>query len=548
MLKLRNIVATIGLVSSLSLFSQTSDNGFYLLKMGQLKAAKAVFTQKISQNSLDSRSHYGMGEYYLANNNIDSANANFNRGIVINKNDAYNYLGLAKLAFLKGDNVVATAKLDLARKNGKKDAVVFTEIAQILRAQKNRDTTEINKAIARAKEINSKTSSIYILLAEIAAEKNNFSQAANNYESAIYFDSTEFEAYIQYARILVSAQNAKSAINYLNILINKTPQCVVAYRELGEVLFNQGDYKGSALNYAKYIERAEYTPEEKERYAYALFFSKEYDKAKAIITELSDGKPDNYIMLRLLAYTHFEKLANSENARPDDYQPGIELFNKFFSKIPENKILVLDYIYAAKTFQRANQDSLAVFQYQKAYNRDTTKTEFIDEMAAAYSKYKAYDKAVEMIQKSFDRKKEPKAADYMKLATAYAGAGTTSNLTDTVYKRNCLVKADTLLGTVTSMSPKYFRAYFMRARVNVALDTDATKGLAKPHYEKSLEIMNLTPEKYKKEMIETYKYLGYYYFQKNEITKSKDYWQMILAIDPTDPQAIAVMEGFKQKS
>jgi tetratricopeptide (TPR) repeat protein len=538
-MKLRNFIVTFSLVCTFPLMAQTSDNGFYLLKMGQLNSAKAVFSKKIALNSLDAHSLYGLGEYYLKINNVDSATANYQRGIAVNKNDAYNYLGLAKIALLKNDNVNAAAKLDLARKYGKKDAVVFTEIARIYLSQKDRNQEEITKAIAKAKDINSKCSDIYLLMANIAAEKNNFSDAANQYESSIFFDSTEFEAYIGYSRILVSAQNSKNAINYLNALVRKTPECVIAYRELGDVLFDQGKYTESSENYSKYIAKAEYTPEEKERYAYSLFFSKEYDKAKEIIGELSNNNPDNYIMYRLLAYTHFQK---------EEFPSSVEMFNKLFSRIPENKVLTLDYEFFGKALEKTKADSLAAIQYQKAYTKDTTKSYLIDAMAGSYNRYKAYDKAIEMYTKSLQRKKNAQASDYLQLANVYATAGSALQApADSVVKKQYLVKADTLFGTVTSINPKYVRAFLMRARVNSALDPETTLGLAKPYYDKTLEIIVANPEKYKKEIIESYKYLGYYYFQKSDYVTSKSYWQKILEMDPSDPTAIDVMARFNKK-
>jgi tetratricopeptide (TPR) repeat protein len=538
-MKLRKFIAAFGLVCSMPLMAQTSDNGFYLLKMGQLKGAKEVFSKNIAQNSLDSRSFYGLGEYYLKLNNIDSADANFQKGITVNKSDAFNYIGLAKIAFLKKDNLAAAAKLDLARKYGKKDVTVFTEIARVYLAQEEKNQEEITKAIAKAKDINSRCSDIYLLLAKIAADKNDFSSAANQYESSIYFDSTEFEAYIGYSRILVAAQNSNSAVGYLNTLIRKSPECIIAYRELGDVLFNLGKYSESSQNYAKYIEKAEYLPEEKEQYAYSLFFSKEYDKAKEIIAQLSDNNPDNYIMLRLLAYTDFQQ---------EKYEDGVVMFNNFFSKIPENKILTLDYEFFAKTLEMAKMDSLAAIQYQNAYTKDSTKSYLLEAMAKCYSRAKVYGKAVEVNNKIFQLKKNPQAKDYYQLAYSYYAAGSALQATaDSAAKRVFLLKGDTLFGTVSSLSPKWHIPVLLRARTNSILDPETTKGLAKPYYDKTLEIITATPDKYKREIIEAYSYMGYYYFQKSDYTTSKSYWEKILVLDPTNAAAIQAMSVFNKK-
>ena len=67
--------------------------------------------------------------------------------------------------------------------------------------------------------------------------------------------------------------------------------------------------------------------------------------------------------------------------------------------------------------------------------------------------------------------------------------------------------------------------YFWRARVNAILDPNTELGLAKPYYEKVVEILEKTnTAERKKEMIEAYQYLGYYYYLKEDMTNSLIYF------------------------
>ena len=51
-----------------------------------------------------------------------------------------------------------------------------------------------------------------------------------------------------------------------------------------------------------------------------------------------------------------------------------------------------------------------------------------------------------------------------------------------------LIKADSLFKELSFQVPNSYVSYFWRARVNSMLDPETTKGLAKPYYEKVIEI------------------------------------------------------------
>ena len=104
-------------------------------------------------------------------------------------------------------------------------------------------------------------------------------------------------------------------------------------------------------------------------------------------------------------------------------------------------------------------------------------------------------------------------------------------------------------------------SYFWRARVNSMLDPETTKGLAKPYYEKVIEIGLVQPERYKRELIESYKYLGYYHYviadaittknngnpdlAKEEYGGAKSFFSKVLTLDAKDEVALKALESIK---
>jgi tetratricopeptide (TPR) repeat protein len=530
----------LAVIVGLNTFAQTKNDGFYQLRMKQMKSAKAYFDSKTAENPADAKILFGLGEYYMLKGNKDSALFYYQKGITTDKKNPYNYVGLAKIALSNGDNANATLNIEAAKKAGKKDANVFVELANMYLDSKDHNVNEAKNMLTTAKEINAKCSGIYYLLAKIALESNNASDAANQFESSIFFDSTYFESYFGVAKIYSSALNTNGAIDYLKGLVSKAPYCVLAYRELGELYFKIGKYSESKDAYKIYIEKAEYSSDEKERYAYALFFSKELDEAKRIIVELSNNDPENYIMLRLLAYTHCEK---------GEYEQSKDLFTQFFTKIPENKVLALDYEYYAKTLEKLSLDSLAGVQYEKGFAVDSTRGYLLDEAARVYTAGKVYDKAAYIYEKQFNKKDKSKLqnADYYKLGKAFYYAGSALlNSPDTLRKNEFLIKADTLFGTVYTLNPKSHLGLLWRARTNSCIDPGLKRGLAKPYYEKATQDFFIAdPVKYKNEIIESYTYLGYYYiYFHKDFPLSKSYWNKILELDPENIKAKEALQGF----
>jgi len=73
---------------------------------------------------------------------------------------------------------------------------------------------------------------------------------------------------------------------------------------------------------------------------------------------------------------------------------------------------------------------------------------------------------------------------------------------------------------------------------SLKLDPDQSKGLAKPYYEKYILLVNPENiEKYKKNLIESYLYLGGFYDQKNDIPQAHAAWNELLKLDPENAVA-----------
>ncbi|MCK9208714.1 MAG: hypothetical protein M0P66_16500 [Salinivirgaceae bacterium] len=518
--------------------AQTTDKGFFMFKMGQWQKAKNLFDASLMANKSDANAYYGMGEYYMAIKSNDSAAINFNAGIAANPGFALNYVGRAKTFLAVGNTIEATKNLDLAHKVGKKNAEVNSAIARAYVNAGNGYVESAKAELVLAKKIDTKLSSIYLVEGLIEYQKGDYGTAASKFDVAIYYDSLNIEAYLLKAKIYGSVAVKQSAIDILNTLIQKVPECYVAYRELGNVYYEMGKYNDAKTAFDTYFALADYTTEEKERYAYTLFFVKNYDLALQTVNELSHNNPDNYIFLRLISYMSFET---------GDFAKGVESFQKFFKTIPENKTILMDYEYYGKTLGALSMDSLAIQAYIQAHQKDTNKVQLLDEIGKLYLKQKKYEEAITYYTKSLNKKQTPLPLDFFQigrsfylLANSYITNGD-SVLIDTLAFNYAAHNADTMFSRVCLLTSNSYLGYIWRARTQSLLDPESESGLAKPYYEQTLPLLLLNPTKYSKEIIEVYSYLGYYYYVANDKASSKEYWAKILEIDPNNEKAKAAI-------
>ena len=90
---------------------------------------------------------------------------------------------------------------------------------------------------------------------------------------------------------------------------------------------------------------------------------------------------------------------------------------------------------------------------------------------------------------------------------------------------------------------------FMRARLNTQLDPDSKQGLAKPYYEKLIELIAPRDNKDATErarIIESYRYMiAYYFIVQDDKETAKNYAQKLIDIDPENDIAKQVLEATK---
>lgn len=399
--------------------SQGYKDGIEFYKAGQYDNAKTILNRTINEPSTDqSLAYYYLGQVDLAQNDKAAAKAAFEKGVSLNPECGYNYVGLGALDLLAGNTSAAQDNFKKAQGLAKKDAELTTAIA---RAYYNADPVkyakEIDKNIAKArKDSKLKEPAIYILEGDIKYDAQDFGGAAAQYEQAITFDPKNPEGYVKYANAYFRV-NPKFSIEKLEQLNTELPTSALAQRELAEKYYEANYWNKAADLYGKYIQNPNHFPEDKARYSVLLYYGKKYDESLAVANEILAQDPANFLMQRL----RFLNLADLKN-----YTAADQAAKDFFTKNVGKTFTTNDFTTYADVLQNLGQDSLAVVQYELAVANDPDNADLLNEISTVYTKAKQYPKAADAYALYLSKIEEPSSNDLYAAAGRYLNAAATA--------------------------------------------------------------------------------------------------------------------------
>ncbi|MFZ4411917.1 MAG: tetratricopeptide repeat protein [Bacteroidales bacterium] len=526
------------LLNQTSAFSQTDTYGEKLLKMNQFKTAKSYFLKKNAEKPNDISTLYFLGETYYNLGILDTAEFYFQKGIVLNPNDIYTNIGMGKILLDKSNIPEAKKMFEKANALAKyKDIKVLASIADAMISSKNKQYDLATEYLQKAIEKDKTKSIIHIVSGDKNSIQANLGEAANDYERAFYYDKNCTEAYYKLGKIYTTARNYKESIKAFESALKIDSSYIPVWRDLAEMYYSYGHYQDASDAFYKYIQLTEPDLNDHIRYATILFFNKEYAKSLSETDNALLKDPKNFVMKRLNSYNLYET---------KDFSKSLIAITDFFKTTPENKTIATDYEYYGKILSKNGMDSLAIISFEKALVMDSSKIELYENIGMSNDKLKKYDKSAKAYESLILSKTNPLSSEFFLLGkSTYYFGGSMADLADSLNKKAYLSKADTSFSKVIELSPNSFLGYFWKARVNALLDPETEIGLAKQWYEKVVSILEATPDKNKKELLESYQYLGYFHYIIKDNETSKIYWNKILAIDPTDKKALEAIKGMK---
>lgn len=532
---------------------KAADNrvGIDLYESGMIGAAKVFFLNNLpvlTDNDGQAEACYYLGECYLMLEQRDSARFYYDKGAALQPEYPYNRVGQATLK-IKDDPTGAEALLKdaVGTKGYKKDATLQVAIARAYLHEK--DVAKAMEHVNRAKELDGKSGLPYLVEGDILAMEGKMGDACAKYETAVYFSPDCLGAYLKQAQLYMSTNRALS-LEKLNKVCEISPDFCGAYCSLGELNEMAGNSKAAAENYTKFIRSGYYDTENLLRYAGILYFDKQYSEMLPVLEQVLKERPDNLVAKRLYAYCL---------AKREDGAKCLEAIRHFIESTPEEHQIYQDFLCYAEQLMANKNYNDAVVYYGKAMQADVKHQELNKEIADIFVKTNQLDSAVVYYNHYIDFVQEPSAEDLLKLGKCYYNMACKDTVM--VEQKAELVKADSLFAALSEKVPGSYVGYFWRARVNSMLDPETMQGLAKPYYEKVVEIGLTNVDRYKRELIESYKYLGYYHYviadaittknngnpdpAKGEYTEAKEFFSKVLTLDAKDEIALQALESIK---
>ena len=503
-------------------------------KAGFPLVAKPLLLREYTADSLTrSETCFYLGNIYFGENKPDSAAIFFKRGLA-GKESVLNTIGLAMLK-MKSDSKTVDLEIEnlLKQRANKKNPDYFIAAAHAYLINGNIDQAVIYQD--KAKDIKSKYAPLAVLAGDIELAKKNVGNACSNYELAILYDESCKECYVKYARAYKNV-NTTLAIEKLNQLKLKEPTFLLVDKELADIYYMNNDFDKAAEFYGSYLKLGNTNSADLVKYAMTLFFNHEFAKSLQIANDGHLKSPRN---------PAFNRLAMYNNTDLKQFEDAIKSADLLFNQSDNPDYNYLDYRYYGQALRETKKYDLAIVQYKKAIDMDSSKIELWKDISDMYNDNSDYKNAISNYLTYVNLLPEDKKTadvDY-ELGRLYYSLGNSVKDSANV-KKSALGSADSLFTKVVTLDPTNYRGYIWRARTNFSLDPETLQGLAKPFYEQTIPIVEAKADvRYNPVIIECCRYLGYYYYLKKDFTQSKIYWNKILVLDPTNDMAIKAIDG-----
>lgn len=498
--------------------AQSALEGIRAIEVEQFEKAKTIFTRLVQENPSEASNYFYLGDAYLRSEQADSALIFFNKGMGTNPSSPLNYVGIGKVELYRGKAREAKAYFDRAAGMDPKNIQTFIQVGEAYLLY----DSSMNESLAylkKAQALDPKNPDVYISMGNAYIKKVDGSKAISQFEKALEFNPKSAKAWVGIGRLYTGALNYQESKAAFDKALELDPDYPPAYRYLGELYFTAKQYDKAIETYKKFVDLTDNSVNTQIRYAFFLFLSKDYKTTSQVINELLKKDTSNHLVYRVFAYSSYET---------GDYKTGYDAITKFLSRVEPGRIIPSDYEYLGKLQLKTGKEMEGIESLNKALLLDTTKSDIYADLGGAYFQVKDFKRSAEAYGMKIGKSKG-NAADYFLYGRS-------------LYFSNDLVNADSAFARVTFAKADFAPAHLYRARINAQLDPETSSGLAKPHYEKYIELAASDTKKNKKELVEAYSYLGYYYFLQNDTSTSRTNWMKVKELEPENKQADEVLK------
>ncbi|MBD3749564.1 MAG: hypothetical protein IE931_08715 [Sphingobacteriales bacterium] len=524
----------------------------------QYQKAKVMFNNLVKIEPTP-ENFFHFGELYLTLNQPDSAKIIFDKGIKADEKGKYmlNYIGLGTVDLFHKNAAAAQANFAKATEGmRKKDYEQYIYIGKAYTYEPSRDLDKAFEWFNKAMEFGETNPELHIAMGNAYKFQKKNSEAVAQYQRALNLKDNLLGVEVSIGEIWTQAFNFELAESTLKGVIAKDPNFGPAYRALAENYYRwastvpnrQAELLSMAkTNYSRYLDLTDRSTDSRYRYLIFLFNAKDFATLEKAATEFINQPTFNQEYILAKRFRGYGALENGDN------DTAIEALNNFISSVDPKRLIPDDYLNLGKAYHNEKQDSLAILNFIKGYNLDTTNTEVLNTIAMTYFKSKKYGDAAKYFGKLTLL---PKASYTDWFYYGYSNYFHYANLvrensTDSVEIKNTLLKADSAF-TYVAVKANNADAYLFVGRVESYLNPVSDNAKVRDAFEKFVEItlakdQTKLTDRDKGNLVEAYSYLGAFYI-KTDTTKALDYFNKALVLSPDSQQlkdAITALKGTK---
>ncbi|MFY0252401.1 tetratricopeptide repeat protein [Chitinophaga sp. 30R24] len=550
--KRKSLIVALLCAASGSVMAQSVDDGLKDLYYGKYLSAKQNLEKVIAAKPTEDKAYYYLGIAQLGLEDVAGAAATFQKGLGAVPTSSLLQVGMGRIDLIKGDAATAKQKFEAASVATQgRDGDVARAIADANTEVKGGDRGYalsvmeklLNNEGRKKKEIYTPIAADYIELGDayryLGGE--NGGKAINSYEKALEVDPNNAEAVMKEGLVNYNARLKSEAVSDYTKAVNMDPNYAPALYELFLFYTTPKKDQLSWENAAQYLEKymAVADPADKTKNellaATVSFFKKDYDGAisrgQAALPNASEAYKNRLVLL--IGDSYLQK---------GDSLDAQKVMDAYVNEVGESKLDSADYkllgaIYMKlKSADPATQDQYttkALGYLEKFANSTSAKDpENYIQIADALKSAKKYTPAAEWYEKANELNEANKvplqAIDYFNVGINYYYGAVSTNPIDS----NLLNKADAAFQKVIEVKPDLGTGYYWRGQVNFAKDQQAQSGVAKPFYDKYIEMSESDPAKNKATLIRAYTYELLYYYFKEDKANVKVYSDKLSTLDP----------------
>ena len=426
----------------------------------------------------------------------------------------------------KSGNVADAAKT--AYKKNKKNPEALMKIARAFFEQK--DTAGARQFANYANEAGKpkyQYAPAYLLLGDIeSAYGTDGGKAAGYYNQAINFDPKNPEGYKKWAMVYRKISPSQAAKKLQDMKANCPNEDVDGFT--GHMYMLVNDEKNAYESYKK----ADISKLDKaylNEYVRASYFTGHFDDALKAAEAGLKLEPRNPTFNRLAMFSNYE-LKNYDAAKA--------YIHKYFNETDSAKFSEYDHFYTALIYQALEDKENMYAQYDKALElvNDSSMIKrhaILKSVSDSYLKDQQFENAIKYYQDYLACKPDLNSDDHEGLAKIYSKYADA----DEARKAELVAKAVEAYHVMGEQFPiqKIYAAY-QCATMNNKLDKTGEKGLAKPEYQKVVELLEGKADRDNSE--NTMLKYSYHYLMSNAFlygknkALAKEYANKILTIDP----------------